>query len=204
MAGRTTTRHGATAKARTKASSPKPSTRRASTRATATPSARVGAPKAAAGRKPATTRKPPGARKPAAKTPAARRTPAAPLRIGGVPVLPVSIVLALVLLGWFMYPMARLHYQEQRKVERLQAQLTQIQQRNQRLKKDVLRLQTAEGIEEAARELGMARKGEQLWVTMPEGGGPASETTAAAPLRTADVTPALWTQVLDAVFGVGP
>jgi hypothetical protein len=112
------------------------------------------------------------------------------------------IVLAVALLGWFLYPTAALHYREQRKLEKLQTQLTQIQKRNKELKAEVEKLKTPAGVEEAAHELGYARKGEQVWI--PVEGGKTKSEPASSPVRTADVAPDVWTHVLDVVFGVGP
>jgi hypothetical protein len=111
--------------------------------------------------------------------------------------------MGMALLGWFMYPMARLHYVEQRKVARLESQLASIQKRNGRLKAEVERLKTPQGVEDAAHELGLARPGEQVWVTV-QGGKVGSAPATASPVLTAEVTPDTWTRVLDTVFGVGP
>jgi cell division protein FtsB len=111
-------------------------------------------------------------------------------------------VIAVVMLGWFLYPTAQMHYAEQRKVDQLREQLASIQQRNTKLKHEVDNLKTPQGVEEAAHELGLARKGEQVWVTMPEGSKGATHGAAPA-VGTASVAPDLWTRALDAVFGVG-
>jgi len=116
--------------------------------------------------------------------------------------LPIAIVVAVVLLGWFLYPTARLHYQEQRQLAKLEQQLTQVRQRNSQLKQDVQRLKTPEGIEAAARDLGLAKKGEQVWVAVPTG-KKAVATQTSSPVRTAEAAPDSWTRVMDFLFGVG-
>lgn len=121
----------------------------------------------------------------------------------GIPLLPIAIVAVLVLLGWSIYPVARMHYKEQRDLAKLQHQLADIRARNERLKHEVDALKTPQGVEEAARQLGLARQGEQVWVPIPEGTKPGS-LTPAPNIRTADVTPDVWTRLLDTVFGVGP
>lgn len=165
----------------------------ASARAGRTSSAR----KAPANRVPARTSRTPG------KTSAVKKSaPKAKQRPGGLPVLPVAIVVALALLGWFLYPMARLHYIEQRKVAQLQTQLTSIQQRNKKLRAEVDKLKTPEGVEQAAHELGLARRGEQVWVSVQDGKVRSAPTTA-TPLQAASVAPGGWTRFLDTIFGVG-
>ncbi len=117
--------------------------------------------------------------------------------------LPVAIVVALALLGWFLYPMARIHYIEQRKVARLQSQLASIQERNTALKAEVEKLKTPEGVEEAAHELGLARPGEQVWVSV-QGDTVGSAPGTATPVRTAAAADDRWTRILDTIFGAGP
>lgn len=119
-----------------------------------------------------------------------------------MPTLPIVLVTVVVLLGWFLYPAAALRYQEQRKLGKLEQQLASVRQRNSQLKQDVKRLQTPEGIEAAARELGLAKKGEQVWVAVPTGKKVVA-TQAASPVRAAEETPDQVTRVLDFLFGVG-
>lgn len=121
---------------------------------------------------------------------------------GSLPVVPIAIVASLVLLAWFLYPVLRLRYQEQRKYDQLEQQLTQVRQRNSRLKQDVQRLQTPAGIEAAARDLGLAKKGEQVYVTVPVGKKVAA-TQSPSLVQAADTTPDQLTRVLDFLFGVG-
>lgn len=112
------------------------------------------------------------------------------------------LVVGVLLLGWFLYPTLRLHYQEQRKLQQLQTQLAQIQDRNRQLKAQVQDLKTPAGIEAAARDLGLAKKGEQLWVTMR--GGKVTSDAATSAVQAAVAPPGPLTRLLDAVFGVAP
>jgi cell division protein FtsL len=110
---------------------------------------------------------------------------------------------ALVLLGWGLYPVARLSYQQQRDRDRLQQQLAALRTRNTKLKQQVDRLKTPQGVEEAARQLGLARKGEQVWITMPAGKDASSAADGGRALQDASVVPVgVVTRALDALFGV--
>jgi hypothetical protein len=110
------------------------------------------------------------------------------------------------LVGWTMYPVARLQYIQQRDNAKLERQLAGIRKRNGELKREVDRLKTPAGVEEAARErLGFVKKGEQMYVVMPEGKAAASGAATAPPVGTASVAGGVgvWESLLDAVFGVG-
>ena len=73
---------------------------------------------------------------------------------------------------WQFYPVLRMQYQEQRRVARLQRQLQTMRARNERLRADVERLKTPEGVEEIAREsLGYVRPGENAYVVTGVGAG---------------------------------
>lgn len=183
MARSTSSRQGASAKAGKPSSTRKTVGRRAPAAAARSPKPRAATPKTA-----------PRKAQPARKAAATKR--------GGIPALPIVLVVTALLLGWFLYPTARLHYQEQRQLTKLEQQLVQVRQRNQQLKRDVQRLQTPEGIESAARDLGLAKKGEQVWVAVPSG-GKAPATRTASPVRAAQTVPGPWTRVLDFLFGVG-
>lgn len=207
MAARAQTRTGASARAGKSSSTKKAAARRAPapaqrTRATSSTRTTARTTKAAGTRAKTSA---PAARP---KSSAAKKKLTNVIRFSprtslGFPVLPVSIVVALVMLGWFMYPILRLQYSEQRKLDRLQTQLTAVQKRNEKLKAEVERLKTPQGIETAAHELGLARKGEQVWVTVTGTATPAGSTTITPAVARAQVAPAVWTQVLDTVFGVG-
>lgn len=106
----------------------------------------------------------------------------------------VSVVFAL----WTVYPVLRIRYVEQRKVEALEAELEALKERNQMLRAEVEQLKTPEGVEALAREsLGLVRPGEQAYVVT---GGTLGETSA-APLAARRPGEPLWTRVLDFIFG---
>jgi cell division protein FtsB len=117
-------------------------------------------------------------------------------------ILPVALVVVLALLGWGLYPVARLSYTEQRKRDHLVQQLTALRARNSTLKQQVDRLKTPAGVEEAARQLGLARKGEQVWVTTPENGRQSESASGAAVVQSGMAPETGWTRTLDALFGV--
>ena len=108
-------------------------------------------------------------------------------------------------MGWYLYPLLRMHYAETSEVARLEKELDDLQDRNEQLRHDVERLQTPQGVEEAAREsLGYVKPGENAYVVL------APDRSL---LETADVvpdaeayresgSPPLWRRVLDFVFGV--
>jgi hypothetical protein len=109
-----------------------------------------------------------------------------------------------VVVGWQLYPVAKLHYKQQRDLGRLERQLADIRQRNQKLKSEVDRLKTKEGVEEAARHLGLARKGEQVWIPV-DGKSQSASIPAGPAVDTASaVDEGPWTRFLDVVFGVTP
>lgn len=194
MAARNPTRHGATARAgRTSAATKK---------------------KTAAGRAPAKrsrasstapVRKSPG-RTPARKAPARASSPRR-RRSFGWKYLPIALVAFLLVLGWTLYPVVRLHYRQQRENAKLERQLADIKKRNTELRKEIETIQKPEGIEAAARErLGFVKPGEQMYVVIPEGGAPASAGATAAPsVRTASLSgdAGVWVHLLDSIFGVG-
>jgi len=122
-------------------------------------------------------------------------------------VLPVTAVAVLVVFAWTYYPVARVQYRETREKARLSAELTSLKARNDRLRKQVERLKTPEGVEDYARsQLGLVKKGEHVVVVVD--GDEAAEASAAlaAPridsARTADQPAGPWTAFLDLVFGV--
>jgi cell division protein FtsL len=117
-------------------------------------------------------------------------------------ILPVTLVLALALLGWGLYPVARLSYSEQRKRDQLAAQLTALRARNSSLKQQVDKLKTRAGVEEAARQLGLARKGEQVWVTTPPNGSSSTASESGDVVDSGMLPETTWTRALDALFGV--
>jgi cell division protein FtsL len=109
-----------------------------------------------------------------------------------------SLALAGVLLaGWWVYPVLRLHYHQERELQTLQAELAGLQDRNEDLREQVEQLKTPEGVEQLAREsLGLVKPGEQAYVVT---GGTSGETTVGATGEGSGEP--LWRRFLDAVFG---
>lgn len=127
----------------------------------------------------------------------------AQIRRRRVVLAPLVVVLVLAVAVWSYYPVAKVQYREQREKARLEAELEGLKQRNQKLRAQVDRLKTPEGVEQVAREsLGLVKQGENLYVVMD--GEEATPTldpdTATKATATRD---GLWPQVLDALFGVG-
>jgi len=103
----------------------------------------------------------------------------------------------------------RTHYLEQRNLASLQAEYASVRSRNDALRKQVERLKTPAGIEEAAREsLGLVLKGESAYVVIDPGAGkPGTSTTSASLALPASVTPTSsdpLTTLLDGIFGLAP
>ena len=120
--------------------------------------------------------------------------------------LPIVVVgvMGLFIAGY--YPVARVEYRETREKAELQAELGAIQARNARLRSEVDRLKTPEGVEDYARRLGMAKKGEHVVVV--DDGTESTRTSVAASVPEIDSQEAVkppvgpWTAFLDAFFGV--
>jgi len=98
-----------------------------------------------------------------------------------------------------------MQYREERTKQRLEAELSSLKERNSKLRAEVDRLKTPEGVEEVAREnLGLVKEGENLYVVLD--GEETDATTTAAPdtaPTTADIavqSPG-WQRVLDMIFG---
>jgi len=122
-------------------------------------------------------------------------------------VLPVSIVAVLAIFAWSYYPVARVQYRETRGRMKLEAELAALQARNARLRAEVARLRTPEGVEEYARsQLGMVKRGEH--VAMVLDGDESRQASAALAAPTIDGDAFLeepvgpWTAFLDIVFGM--
>jgi cell division protein FtsB len=123
-------------------------------------------------------------------------------------VLPLSIVAVLAVFAWSYYPVARVQYRETRERMKLEAELAAVQARNARLRAQVDRLRTPEGVEDYARsQLGMVKRGEH--VAMVIDGNEAIEASAALAAPTIDGDSSFeeqpvgpWTAFLDVVFGV--
>ncbi|MBI5232296.1 MAG: septum formation initiator family protein [Coriobacteriales bacterium] len=123
-----------------------------------------------------------------------------------VPVVAAAFVA--LMLGAAYYPVMKVQYREVREKSRLQAELRALRQRNERLRLDVARLKTREGIEDLARsQLGLVRKGEHVAVIV-DGDAPEPTATPAPDLENevpsaAEQPAGTWTAFLDAVFDVG-
>ena len=182
------------------ARSPNRATKTAGTRASA--SRRTSARGSSAGRSTAA---------PARSRPKARTAGSASKSKPRIPgnILLWSVCGALVLAAWWIYPVMRMHYIEQRNLTNLKAQYASVKNRNEALRKQVQRLKTPAGIEEAAREsLGLVRQGESAYVVIPEHGRKPPTSTAAASLTAlpdeAQAPSDPVTILLDGVFGFAP
>ena len=143
------------------------------------------------------------------KKPAAKSKPS----IAGISwrwwLLPLIVVATVGVFIGAYYPVAKVQYRETRERDRLQAELDSLQVRNGRLRTQVARLKTPDGVEDYARsQLGMVKQGEHVVVVLdgskPE---PAQSTSMTTPPRLdtdeATVAPAgPWTAFLDSVFGL--
>ena len=120
--------------------------------------------------------------------------------------LPLLVVGSVVAMAVYLYPLIRMDYVSQREVERLEVQLTSLQDRNEDLREQVDRLKTPEGVEEAAREnLGYVKPGENAYVVV-EAGGSGEETGVLIPVTETvllDEPVPWWRRWLDRIFGVG-
>lgn len=120
-------------------------------------------------------------------------------------VLPLSILAVIAVFVWTFYPVARVQYREVRERERLERELAALEQRNERLARDVARLKTPEGVEDYARtQLGLVKQGEHQVVVVD--GNETLTATPARPVIDSDEAPTdpvgPWTAFLDAVFQV--
>lgn len=107
-------------------------------------------------------------------------------------------------MAWAFYPVAKVHYGEQREKARLESELQALRARNADLRQQVDRLKSPEGLEDVARrKLGYVREGEHAYVVTDWQSG---EDTAAALGRakaTTEPPETLMYRVLDVFFGVG-
>lgn len=143
-------------------------------------------------------------RKTAPSTPSRKpRITAAQIRRRRMVLVPLIVVGLLAVAAWAYYPVAKVQYREQRDKSRLEAELVGLKMRNQKLRAQVDRLKTPEGVEEVAREsLGLVKEGENLYVVMDgEEATPTLEPdTATKATATEDD---LWQRALDTLFGLG-
>ena len=121
--------------------------------------------------------------------------------------LPLVIVAVLAFFVAAYYPVARVQYRETRGRAALQAELDAIRARNNRLRSDVARLKTPEGVEDYARlQLGMVKQGEHQVIVVD--GTESTQTVSQQAMPTIDSEEAVkppvgqWTAFLDAVFGI--
>ncbi len=122
--------------------------------------------------------------------------------------LPVFVAAAVAACIYAYYPVAKVQYNEARAKARLQSELDTLQARNARLRTEVARLKTPEGIEDYARvQLGMVKEGENV-VIVVDGNRPvpalASSATISPIVDSGEVKVAAagtWTGFLDSVFG---
>lgn len=121
--------------------------------------------------------------------------------------LPLVVLAVLAVFVATYYPVARVQYRETRERARLQAELNAIHARNDRIRSEVARLRTPEGVEDHARlQLGLVKRGEHQVVVVD--GTEASQTLLAQGTPEIDSQEAVkppvgsWTAFLDAVFGV--
>lgn len=109
------------------------------------------------------------------------------------------VLIAVAAAVWTYYPVLKVHYREEKQKARLEVELEDLRSRNQRLRAQVDRLKTPEGVEDAAREsLGLVKAGERAYVVMETTEAP----TVSEPDRVKGEDDSVWVQVLDAVFGV--
>lgn len=110
-----------------------------------------------------------------------------------------AAIVSVVVLAWVFYPALRVQYREEKQRARLEAELNDLRERNGRLRAQVDRLKTPEGVEDVAREsLGLVKEGEHAYVVTEGTVAP----TVAEPDRVLEETDTVWTQLLDVVFGV--
>ena len=113
---------------------------------------------------------------------------------------------SIVLAAWWIYPVMRLHYAEQRNLASLQAEYHSLAARNTNLAHEVDRLKTPQGVAEQARQtLGLVGPGEHTYVIIDPSAAASDSTEATRPAPTeAAAPPDPVTALLDRVFGVAP
>lgn len=138
---------------------------------------------------------------------AAAKAPACEAPGNGWWIAPAAIAMIIAVFVFTYYPVARVQYRETRDLARLEAEYASLEARNVRLRKEVARLRTPEGVEDYARtQLGLVKEGESVAVVtgLPESYD--STTGPAAPRIDSDYTsPAetdQWGAFLDMVFQV--
>jgi len=139
------------------------------------------------------------------RTPARSRRARAPRarlslpRIFSLRTLPLLLAGLLIFGTWTFYPTLKLEYAQSRQNALLENELQGLQKRNRDLAKQVERLKTPEGVEDAAREsLGMVRPGEHQYVVTGASSSSEAKAKSAAKSPTAA---SWWTSLLDTIFG---
>jgi cell division protein FtsB len=146
-----------------------------------------------------------------ASAPARKRPATAPKRRDATArrwwLLPLVVLAVIAFFVGVYYPVARVQYRETRQRMLLQTELAGTRARNERLRAEVARLRTPEGVEDYARlQLGMVKRGEHQVVVVD--GSESTQTLVAQGVPRIDsqetVKPPIgpWTAFLDAVFGV--
>ncbi len=120
--------------------------------------------------------------------------------------VPVAVVAVLVVFAWAYYPVVRVRYRETREQARLTVELKSIQDRNDRLREQVERLKTPEGVEDYARsQLGLVKEGEHKVVVVSNRAAAAPPVNSSPRIDSDETTASPsgpWTAFLDLVFGV--
>ncbi|HEY5516993.1 MAG TPA: septum formation initiator family protein [Coriobacteriia bacterium] len=113
----------------------------------------------------------------------------------------MAIVALVVVMGWSLYPALKLEYQASRRAATKEQQYQALRARQATLTEEVAALQTPAGVEKAAREkLGFTKKGEHVYVVIPDGSAAASDSATASMAGAAATS--IVQDVLDLVFGV--
>ncbi|MGV8082099.1 MAG: septum formation initiator family protein [Coriobacteriia bacterium] len=123
-----------------------------------------------------------------------------------LPLVSAGLVIAFIVT---CYPVARVQYREVRRKAQLEAQLTALQERNDRLRQQVASLETTAGVEDYARsQLGMVKAGEHAVIVTDSSGSVPTSTISPSAKRDIDCAPVAteptgaWTAFLDFVFQV--
>ena len=110
----------------------------------------------------------------------------------------------MILAAWWVYPVMRMHYQEQQNLATLQAEFASVKSHNDKLRKDVKRLNTPAGIEQIAREtLGLVGKDESAYVVLQPKKNAAASSPPTAKAKDATTSSDPLRGLLDALFGSG-
>lgn len=177
------------------------------TRNGATATARRAASSGARATSPSRTHRKPVSPKPRTAAAKAAKASACDAPGNGWWIAPAAVALIIAVFVFTYYPVARVQYRETRDLARLEAEYASLEARNVRLRKEVARLRTPEGVEDYARtQLGLVKEGESVAVVtgLPESYD--STTGPATPRIDSDYTSHAetdqWGAFLDMVFQV--